>query len=169
MPHKGYRQTAEHIIKRANAWRGRTRKVRKGWIHQGVRVVIYKGREMLEHRLIMEQYLGRPLTRYDAVHHINKNRLDNRLENLQLMTISQHSTLHNTGKKHPASEQTRQRISQGLKKAYASEEARKRKSIAMTKIWASEEHRQRVSKTMKRIRAERFWSSRKVNFHELAS
>lgn len=37
-----------------------------------------------EHRIVVARSLGRPLTRHETVHHINGDRQDNRLENLQL-------------------------------------------------------------------------------------
>lgn len=49
---------------------------------------------MAKHRLMMEEKLGRYLTKAEIVHHINEDTMDNRIENLELMTASDHCKHH---------------------------------------------------------------------------
>ena len=49
---------------------------------------------IMEHILVMENSIGRHLNDDECVHHKNRNRSDNRIENLQLLTFKEHASLH---------------------------------------------------------------------------
>lgn len=74
---------------KAPAWKG-GRSINSG----GYITILLDGRHRLEHRYLMAKHLGRKLKLYEIVHHTNHNKLDNRIENLQLTTHPKHTSHH---------------------------------------------------------------------------
>jgi hypothetical protein len=73
-------------------FKGRSRN-NKGYVY----ITFKGGDKILEHRYVMEQKLGRKLAPGEAVHHINGDKTDNRIENLALMGHGEHTVMHHTG------------------------------------------------------------------------
>jgi transposase len=75
---------------RSASWKGGRVRVVNGYtavridVTDPLRVMAQKHGYVLEHRLVMARSLGRPLAKQETVHHINGDRSDNGLENLQL-------------------------------------------------------------------------------------
>lgn len=60
----------------------------RGYVYRK-RYVGGKNERQWQHRYVMEEHLGRPLLREEEVHHLNGDRGDNRLENLELWSTRQ--------------------------------------------------------------------------------
>jgi len=86
-----------------------TKEIKKKWTDEGTRVLRKDGymlircpeypgasinKYALEHRFVMANHLGRCLSPDEFVHHINDDRTDNRIENLELTTNSEHMKYH---------------------------------------------------------------------------
>ena len=72
-----------------------------------------QGEYIPEHRVIMEEYLGRKLEPGEISHHIDEITNHNTIENLELCLRSSHAAHHHTGRKRP--EETRRKIAEKMK------------------------------------------------------
>lgn len=53
-----------------------------------------KHKRVLQHVLVMEQKLGRPIERHEIIHHIDGNKSNNDPDNLMILNSSEHAKLH---------------------------------------------------------------------------
>jgi hypothetical protein len=70
-------------------WRGGTSSYQGGYIYE-----FFEGKYQLQHRLVMERYLGRKLLKTEVVHHKDKNRKNNDIDNLELWDRKEHQKMH---------------------------------------------------------------------------
>lgn len=60
----------------------------------------HKGKKYdLKHRIVIEQHIGRRLLRSEIVHHLNGDKKDNRVENLEIITQAEHAKKHDPERK----------------------------------------------------------------------
>ena len=81
-------------------WNG-GRSVQRGYVvlsgYRGHPMATSRG-HIREHRLVMAAHIGRYLSKNEDVHHINGNKLDSRIENLELLSHSDHISKDNAQK-----------------------------------------------------------------------
>ncbi len=64
---------------------------RKGQtVKRNYKTITVNGVQVREHRYVVEQHLGRKLERWEHVHHIDGDHLNNSIENLEVLTNAEH-------------------------------------------------------------------------------
>jgi hypothetical protein len=81
---RGCARCARCAVKYRQNVNPRWRRNSKGYLRQ-----TRDGKDVLQHRIIMEEYLGRALADHETIHHKNGQRDDNRIENLELWSKAQ--------------------------------------------------------------------------------
>ena len=85
------------MTKKIKLYKGGIRKTRDGYIEIYSPYHPNKNKHncVLEHRLIMEKHLGRFLTKKEVIHHIDNNKQNNDIENLELFSsVGKHTQKH---------------------------------------------------------------------------
>jgi len=102
-------------VKSFKKWRGTSERVLKPYkIGDYFRVDLCdkngESKTKLIHRLVFETHNSYRLKDGEDIHHINEDKEDNIFDNLIMMSESEHSSFHSTGKQH--SEKTRNKMSE---------------------------------------------------------
>lgn len=83
---------------------------------------------------VWEDFYGVPVPKGCLIHHLNGDKKDNRIENLECMTHSEHQKYHTNNR--TLSEETRKKMSAAHKGRAPSEEHRRALSEAAKRDWA---------------------------------
>jgi len=109
------------IIRRgeeAAHWKGGIKRDKDGYVYRYRPDHPYATSQgyVYEHRLVLEEYLGRYLEPEEIAHHCNEVKNDNKIENLDITLRREHPVIHFKGKK-------REQISKRMKEWWAEKRA----------------------------------------------
>lgn len=97
-PHRiGWKMSEEQKTKLSKIFKKIRGKTAKGWsLKPSGYIEITRGRNKNKviHRVIMEKHLKRKLLKNEVVHHIDGNKKNNDIQNLQVMDRKEHNRLH---------------------------------------------------------------------------
>ena len=98
-----YRYCKDIIRTKSESLMGENHPLYKGGCidEHGYNCIWVQGKPIREHRHIMQEHIGRKLSRSEFVHHKDGNPANNDLGNLEVMSNGEHTTHHNL-KRHEA-------------------------------------------------------------------
>lgn len=99
IPRSGFRSPKSKVARGVehHNWKGGTYRQADGYVYEYAPDHPAASRAkgyVLQHRLVVERSLGRYLTDAETVHHLNEDKADNRIENLEVLTHSAHIRGH---------------------------------------------------------------------------
>lgn len=103
LKHMNFNQNSVHWGEDNNNWKGGRKVTKDGYVYVLLRggdpfyPMATQGGYVLEHRLVMAKSLGRLLESFELVHHIDGDRSNNILPNLQLTTAGKHNLSYRDG------------------------------------------------------------------------
>jgi hypothetical protein len=107
----------------------------------------YNDKHGSQHVYIWQQTHQATVDSEDVIHHINGDKSDNRVENLQIMTRADHTRLHTIGKSHSLSDEHKLKISKARKGKPLSDEHKQKLSKSHLGKKLSDETRKKMSKS----------------------
>ncbi len=131
--HKKHSESTKKIMsknqkgKNNSCWRG-GRTISGGYvfIYMPEHPFCNRNRRVKEERLVVENHIGRYLTREEIVHHKNRKKTDNSLDNLQIVTQPEHQKIHWETRSRFVSDITKQKMSLSHKGIPLSEEHKRK-------------------------------------------
>lgn len=75
------------------------------------------GKEVLYHHHVWKNNHKKEIPKGYLIHHIDKNILNNNINNLQLMSFKEHTRMHHTGLKHSMKSRKKMSISQRIRRS----------------------------------------------------
>ena len=100
----------------------------------------YYVKNMYLHNLVWVNFYGKPVPKGYTIHHINGDKKDNRIQNLQCVETKLHSRFHSKGRKH--TKESKEKISESKKGHKHSVETRQKLSnLKKGKEWTPNQRR----------------------------
>lgn len=115
------------------------------------------------HRLLMGYWLNTKIPSNFLVHHINRNKLDERKENLAVIYITTHQSKHNKGK--IINEKQKEIIKQNNHKRKGLKRGIIKKNVSYRKIWQLHQRGYNINKISKELNYD--WQQVKIRINEI--
>ena len=142
-------------------------KVGERWLKGRYMMIKTGKRSELLHRHLMEQKIGRRLLHEEYVHHMDGDKFNNEINNLQIVTAGEHNIIHNNvWVPRKMSDETKEKLRKAHTGKIMSDETKEKISVSLKgrpspnkgKVMSAEQ-KGKISKSMIKARKEKFWTT----------